>query len=261
MAVKLKDIAEKTGYSVNTVSLVMNGKSVQRESAAVKNVFLPDGKNPYQVIKYSLNSEGEINKVDSENSNSAYEKYSDNTDQNYSLLKYMSKRSIKYKTMGFFTPYAMISAGTAFFVVPKEIGTALEKSSYSDDYFDVGSLTYLPGDRVQTVDIFDIDKSGYAKAVVVYKDAKEKEIGDLSGYALIDSIETVKDIDGTESNGEIQIIPSENAKYVIFDTVKKTICPGTIHDIKDIVGFGSPDASKLFIVRRYSSAFICVIYR
>lgn len=26
MAVKLKDIAEKTGYSVNTVSLVMNGK-------------------------------------------------------------------------------------------------------------------------------------------------------------------------------------------------------------------------------------------
>lgn len=27
MAVKLKDIAEKTGYSVNTVSLVMNGKN------------------------------------------------------------------------------------------------------------------------------------------------------------------------------------------------------------------------------------------
>ncbi len=31
MAVKLKDIAEKTGYSVNTVSLVMNGKNLVAE--------------------------------------------------------------------------------------------------------------------------------------------------------------------------------------------------------------------------------------
>lgn len=89
----LTQSGDKNKYAVAD-KIVLDGKSVQRESAAVKNVFLPDGKNPYQVIKYSLNSEGEINKVDSENSNSAYEKYSDNTDKNDSLLKYMSKRSI-----------------------------------------------------------------------------------------------------------------------------------------------------------------------
>ncbi len=229
MAVKLKDIAEKTGYSVNTVSLVMNGKNLVAEKTR-------------KIIEECAKEMGYV--------------------ANYSAKKLREGKS--------YTIALIIDdlRSYIFSTIADEIIVYAAENKYAvsvfitngDDTKERNAITSAVGRGVDGIIIAPVQSSGENFAYL-------KKCG--VAYVLLGRVydEFGDDLSVVYDEIRIGYLTAENllcnghSEYVIFDTVKKTICPGTIHDIKDIAGFGSQEASKLFIVRRYSSALICVIYR
>ncbi|MBQ4110631.1 MAG: S-layer homology domain-containing protein [Clostridia bacterium] len=337
----------KEGYGF-AERVTVDGVTLRSDSSEFKAKFVSAKNPPYQLVKFAINNDGVISKVDTTFENTVQPLYSDIVDVDDCLKNYKSRTSIKFKATGMFTPYARISNATAFYVVHPDTGTSRAKEGISENYFEAVSMSYFSNDMNYTVDLYDIDENGFANAVIVYADATVPPMSVSSRYALVDSIEDVLDEDGVKTKklyywnggsfytalfaadkvsvanginpgdfirmstdtkgnitnvsfdykfeensfdplysapdaiagtvvlkpyritsssiiadveGEMQIVPIDSAKFVIFDSKSKSIRPGTIDDAADILHVGESDATRMLIMRVYSVATVCIIYR
>ena len=328
--------------------VMVDGVTLKSDSAEFKTKFVSDKTPPYQLVKFSLNNEGVISKIDTISENTVQPLYGDIADSDDNLKRYKTRASIKFKTTGMFTPYARVSNATAFYIVHPDTGTSRAESDLPENYFEAVSMSYFSNDINYTVDLYDIDENGFANAVLVYADATVPPMSVSSKYALVDSIEDVLDEDGAKTkklyywnngsfstalfsadkvsiangvnpgdfiristdtkgkitnisfdykfksnsfdptysapdsiagtvllkpyritsssmiadvDGEMQVVPIDSAKFVVFDSKTSSVRPGTAEDVADILHVGETEASRILVMRVYSVATVCVIYR
>lgn len=196
--VKVKVLNSAGTYEILELKkkILLDGVSVGENSTQVQDILFPAGKNPYQIVKYSVDDNGELNRLDTLDDNTGFVKYQEPVNIYDSLNSYWDG-TLKYKTFGYFVPYAFVSGATTFFFVPPSAKTGL--TDLSDEQFNVDGTSYFSGDRSYPVQIFDIDSAGMAKAVVVYQDASQKPINDLSTWGVVSKIRNVFTEDGDET--------------------------------------------------------------
>jgi len=135
-----------------------------KKSAAVYDIISRDF-SP-QVIKYSINNNGEINVIDFASTDiSGFGQKPENSKD--SLIKYYSRSSLRYRAgcRGFNSKALMLNA--QILSVPNNTDLLDESENYS-----IGDYNTLVSDNTYTVDIYNIDEYGMAEFAVVYVDAK-----------------------------------------------------------------------------------------
>lgn len=138
--------------------------AVSKKSADAYNLINKDF-TP-QVIKYSFNSDGEINTIDFASSDvSGFGEKPENSRD--SLVKFYSRASMRYRAgcRGFNSKALMLNA--QILAVPNNTDMLDESENYT-----IGDYNLLVSDNTYTADVFNIDEYGMAEFAVVYVDAK-----------------------------------------------------------------------------------------
>lgn len=198
---------------------------------SIKKDFSP------QVIKYSINSDGEINVVDlaSADISSFGQKHENSKD---SLVKFHSKSSLRYRAgcRGFNSKALMLNA--QILSVPNNSDLLDESENYT-----IGDYNTLVSDNTYTVDIYNIDEYGMAEFAVVYVDAKAPP----SARSLASSVVCKVYSSYNDELGEVgrTVVCRDATSYKTYFlpddvTVNKTsatdICPGDIVRVYEVDG-------------------------
>lgn len=138
-------------------------------SDAIKNKLTNGGYPIYQLIRYSLDEKGNVNKIDTAKKagGTAQDKYSNKTQGEDSLTKFIDKTAIYYRDQGMAVPYFLFS-GALIFRVPSELSKGEYNKRYSDELFQVGSTAHLTNGSKPIADAYDFSENFSAGAVVLY---------------------------------------------------------------------------------------------
>lgn len=264
-SLKLKILTEKNKHEVIAVAekVKLDGVSVRGDGAEFIAAVL-NGEYPrYQMIRYALNSDGELSKMDTVedapngqkpngDSYTLQERYNFDKPYDNRLTRYVKQKLIWYKSdTKLALPYFSFGSAVCF-AVPKALmleegGNAL----YSEDMFRVITMNWENDTRDRYVDAYDYNQSFEPGAVVTYtmtgtsggaqqetppKDAPLSIVERVT-VALADNEETTKCIlayDG--SSFTRKLIHPDLAEY--FENNKLIPSPGDIIRIStDASGF------------------------
>lgn len=185
--IKLLDGSGDVNIYKTAERVTLDGKNIKSESDEFKNNFLDlQAKTKYQLIKYSLNGDGMLNKIDTTTSNSATEEYVGSCNADDNLICYIPREKLQYKTSQLFVQKFRINAKTALFTVPEKVGTS-EESVYDESLFSKVDIGFLKNDGRYIVEAYDMSFNGVAKAVVIYTDEQSK-VSSTSDVIVVDSI-------------------------------------------------------------------------
>ncbi len=171
--------------------ILLDGVPRKSDAEEVKNVFFPASGYPHQVLRYLLNQDGEIVKLDTVASNNLVIPFEKTANLDDSLYKNVEKESLKCKG-GLLAPRTLYSDSTAIFYIPPQAG-AME---IDDASVVAGNNNLLKHDDTYLADVYDIDDSGVAGAIVIYKDYSNPGVDGNSDCAVIDSVMDAIDEEG-----------------------------------------------------------------
>ncbi len=185
--IKLLDANGETKVLKTADRVMLDGKTVKSDSAGFMSCFVDSGaKTKYQIIKYSLNEKGELNKIDTAASNSAFEEFVGSCNADDNLVCYVPREKLQYKTSQLFVQKFRINTKTVLFAVPESIGTASE-GTYGENLFSCVDISFLKNDGRYFVEAYDMGFNGIAKAVVIFTD-EQSTVGDSSDVIVVDSV-------------------------------------------------------------------------
>lgn len=119
-----------------------------------------------QIVKFSLNSDGEIDAIDTAEERT--DKFGEKLDPQNSLIKYYNKDSgtLRYRSgcRGFNSKFLLGNA--TIFVVPKDAADRDDEEKY-----DICSYSSMESDTTYIVDAYDVDEYGQAAFAVIYEEA------------------------------------------------------------------------------------------
>lgn len=154
--------------------ITLDGIYMRCTDERISSIFLNGTVPAYQVVKYMLNKEGMLSKIDtaympSDNA-TAEEKYTSDTLGDDALrLNYKGNKSYWHATFNVFSPHAAIGENTVIFNVPKDIydkGVAVEKKD--EKYFSVITRKDLPQYSYEYSDAYDMDEYMQPAVLVRY---------------------------------------------------------------------------------------------
>lgn len=126
----------------------------------------PNGVLSARIVRYSLNSDGEIITIDTAEERT--DKFGEKLDPKDSLIKYYNKDSgaLRYRSgcRGFNSKFLL--GGALIMVVPKDTADRDDEEKY-----DICSYSSLESDTQYTVDVYDVDEYGQAAFAVIYEAA------------------------------------------------------------------------------------------
>lgn len=201
----LTDEGKVEDYRLST-KIKLNGSSVGKNvEDAVKGKLYTGGKLTQQLIQYSLNSDGEINLINSAEDMQGVvpDRY---RDKDFycavpkSALKYKSGKKTFY---GKFT----IDDSTKIFLVPN-------KDSISAKDYATASASHFTNDDTYTVSAYNTDGGGRAEAVVCWENTRNISPSSASNMIMVDYISSVLNSDGDEVE---QLHGLMNGKYVEYN--------------------------------------------
>lgn len=197
--------------------LTVDGERKDKNSDNVKNI-LKNGDFPsYSLIRYSLNSAGEISMIDTEEFKQLEQTVETNNNTDNSLTCYSDKAYIRYKTSGNVAIPNYILSRSTIFMVPTELASNQQKE-YDESCFKIVAAFELTNDKEYRLSAYDLDESFYPRATVVYgasSDPDELETPDeyttsfmVSGVtdALNDEYVKVKKIYGVRNGKYVEYI-------------------------------------------------------
>ena len=174
--------------------------------STVQNQLCTGGAWNQQLIQYSLNSNGEINLL---NTAKAMQGVVPNQLRDKDFYCSVSKSELKYKSgkKSFYGKFS-IDDNTKIFIVSKD------NSSDLKDYA-IGSTAYFINDYSYTVAAYNTDGGGKAAALVCWDEVRNITPDNRSDMVMVDYISTGLDADGNEIQ---QLHGLMNGKYVEYNT-------------------------------------------
>lgn len=137
--------------------------------------------NSKRFIRYGLNADGELNRVDYAEVPKPSEMYSSSGAENNRLKLYFDNVTAQYISSTYWMmPYFHVSTSTKVFVVPKS-----DKDRYDEKKYKIKSFTYV-GSVASPVSAYDMDESGCPGAVVCMLDnvSGDAVTGDDISYVI-----------------------------------------------------------------------------
>lgn len=213
------------------------GKKVTLDSVSVAADFANTSSPVYtklfdkpQLIKYSINKDGEFSVIDTFENTTDYEALTSTNaakDPENSLLKYTDITNLKMRTASYTTCFAphLVPRTVKLFTVPKILATASAHTyQFNMDDFNTINIEEYP-DGENQVEVYDIARNRDAGAMVIYADVEAGSLpplGSRSANAVIDRIVDSINDDGARVKKVTYIVPGEGDKEVEFVTAQFT---------------------------------------
>ena len=178
--------SDKVIYAELADKVILDGTSVMKESVSVH--LVKNGIPAYQLMKYSISKDGEVNALDlAASAPEGDGRYELSFIGDNSLTQYVSKTSSEWWNNGsMFAPFAFYGSTTVVFGVPFAAGDEPAKYEVEDFscFAPVSLGNYLTG---VVIDAFDIDQKLNAGAIVRYGHTNKK-VDKSQTLALIESV-------------------------------------------------------------------------
>lgn len=184
--------------------VTFDGVYMNKDDLKISGALLNGNIPSYQVIRYSTDEKGAINKIDTAVTLTE-EQYKNYEPQDMPIgddtLKRMisQKKAYWYSTYNMFSPFVSINDSTVMFAVPTALMSGASKRIDEKD-FSVISKSDLKGYGSMTIDAYDTNKLLQSAVVVIYTDdfGSNASVHEQSAPAIVESISS-----GVNSEGEI----------------------------------------------------------
>lgn len=184
--------------------VTFDGVYMNKDDLKISGALLNGNIPSYQVIRYSTDEKGAVNKIDTAVTLTE-EQYKNYEPQDMPIgddtLKRLisQKKAYWYSTYNMFSPFVSINDSTVMFAVPTALMSGASKRIDEKD-FSVISKSDLKGYGSMTIDAYDTNKLLQPAAVVIYTDdfGSNASVHEQSAPAIVESISS-----GVNSEGEI----------------------------------------------------------
>ena len=202
--ISLLEASGKVIYPELADKVTFDGVYMNKDDLKISGALLNGNIPSYQVIRYSTDEKGAVNKIDTAVTLTE-EQYKNYEPQDMPIgddtLKRMisQKKAYWYSTYNMFSPFVSINDSTVMFAVPTALMSGASKRIDEKD-FSVISKSDLKGYGSMTIDAYDTNKLLQSAAVVIYTDdfGKNASVQEQSAPAIVESISS-----GVNSEGEI----------------------------------------------------------
>ena len=195
--------------------ILFNAEACKRDNAKIINALTEDSSVKPQLIRYQLDSEGFVSKIDTAAppvaTDDMTEKYSSVVKGDDSLTLYLQRITSHWESSSqVLSPHVYMGGKTVVFSVSDEIFTNPQKN-FDDKYFRVIDISSLEQGTI-TYDAFDLDASFIPGALVVYtEDVASSEPHRLSALGVVESV--TKGIDGLNGDYVYKLLMWRGGTY------------------------------------------------
>lgn len=242
----------------------LDGQLYEKEAPEIQNTLMNGGFPCYQLIRYGVNDEGEVNLIDLASkisdkqidaslseTDKLLEKYSENYSVENNLTKYVdaSETSAYWRKTGsaffpFFTVGDTILISVPKAIKPEKGSPSAYTTSYDDDAFSITSTDSLDAYGSYYVDAYDYDENMTAKVVVIYD--RTVEAGKANpivpqNSATVHVVASVNDVITADGEPTKRIYAYADKKFVSYE-IDPSLCSafemkGLIPSSGDVVRF------------------------
>lgn len=192
--ISLLEASGKVIYPELADKVTFDGVYMNKDDLKISGALLNGNIPSYQVIRYSTDEKGAVNKIDTAVTLTE-EQYKNYEPQDMPIgddtLKRMisQKKAYWYSTYNMFSPFVSINDSTVMFAVPTALMSGASKRIDEKD-FSVISKSDLKGYGSMTIDAYDTNKLLQSAAVVIYTDdfGKNASVQEQSAPAIVESI-------------------------------------------------------------------------
>lgn len=164
---------------------------------------LYDGSIPvYQLVRYSLDSDGKIFKLDTAEmiaGDDPYEVYGGEKNGNDTLTCFMkAQKTFWHSGTELLAPHAYIGGSTVIFRVPKDIYSGVTEWLEEDDFSVIDVSKLDSSYSSYTADIYDMDQYAQPGAVVIYRSTGDgdSDVSKKNASAIVESLTDALDSEG-----------------------------------------------------------------
>jgi len=218
--------------------ITLDGESVKKSDFAVREA-LSNGEYPkYQVFKYALDGNNNINTIDTAQEVdiklNANERYSASYSGDNTLTRFVKNKNSYYeKTYNTFLPYTTVKSDTIIFSIPKGIADSENQDTtkaderqrfYDKKYFSVFSTSVLSGRVKLLCDVYDQNQYLQPGVVVLYNNnlSVNSSVNDDAVPRVVDSVVDAVDDEGMISK-KLTILSGNTYVSYFMD---KELCDG-----------------------------------
>lgn len=228
--VQIKILSDKgtviTPYLANKV--IFDGVNISGDSEEIKNSFIRGNVPLYQVIRYQLNADNKVFKIDTAQA-APPGQFNDNLCADNTLSRYISKtKGYFYSTYKIFSPHISLQNSPIIFSVPYDIYSG-GNERYNDKAFGVTSVANMGVSRSVVMDAYDVDSNLMANCIVYYNpnSGSSATVGAKTALSMVSELTS-----GITDEGELVhfILVMTNGtfyKYIITNDIysKLTVIP------------------------------------
>lgn len=228
----------------------LNGVQMAPSDSRITDELM-NGTTPiYQVIKYSLNSDGDIFAIDTAPATVSSTDIPRREEGDNTLTKYAERTEVLYKSTGsIIVPYGSIDQSVNFYV-PTAMLNDNAAATYDDSYFVCGDSSRVTNDDTPTVDVYDMNENHVPGAVVIYN-----MIGGANSAVpptqydtsyMVEAVTQAPDADGDNSiKIAVRDINGAMSYVVDHDVYQEYLRAGTIPERGDLIRFTLDGKSQI----------------
>lgn len=198
-------------------NVIFNSVSTKKEDSAIKSAFVtPSGDFIYQVIRYSLNSNSQIDKIDTAlvhpSGTSPEVALMGQRVGDDKLTKFLSyHNSYWYNGYNAFAPNTLVGKDTLIFSVPYALGEA-PYNKYESADFSVITTSELASWGAYKIDTYDADEFLTPGVIVVYNpnSGTSVQVAETAPLCLVESVRNAVTEDGDDTKS---IVYYSNGSY------------------------------------------------
>lgn len=219
----LESSGSKTTFTLAEKVMLNGGAYIPSDSDEIKNLMKNGDIPAYQVIRYSLNSDGEINKIDTAEkfpqSATGADKYKPLTYGDNSLkLNFEKANTYWYGSYNVFSPIAVKESNTIVITVPKTAKDGVT-SRIDEDDINVVTNSGLKSYGQYYIDAYDMNENMVPNVIVVYnEEVGSNSVKINSESMLVDKVTRGFNNDGEEGTFITVWRGGMFTKYFISDT-------------------------------------------
>ncbi|MBO5369156.1 MAG: hypothetical protein J6B23_00610 [Clostridia bacterium] len=152
-------------------------KGVLHTDSKLDTAFVNGKFYKYQLIRYSLDSDGKLVLIDTAKPGLKDDwERDENPDVQNMLTKYLDYATVNYRGGSYFGAPSFSFTKGVIFVAPTALHTTPD-AHYPDEAFEIMDYSQLENNSNYTVDVYDFDEYYYPRAIVVYKDTTGGTVG------------------------------------------------------------------------------------
>jgi len=217
-----------------------DGESIKKDILKTRLDNLTDSA---RFVRYGLNTDSELNKIDFAETADGKTPYFDKKPQNNSLTIYHQKESLQYQQNGKLFAPKFYAGNSMIFIIPDS-----EEKRLDDDAYSVVDAGFLVNDRVYKASAYDVDADGNARAVLLFADDLKWSLQTESATGIVERVTNSVNEDGEQI---YNIYMSGNGVYFMLQSVcDHTNETASLLQPGDLIRFERNSQNQLIAVNR-----------